>query len=356
MSDSSGLEEFAETYLTAELVIVHPIVTLSAMFLVYGMYIIVFGSCTSILYRRKGPSFGLYMTCTICLFVLASITIGFEVFGEINQTLVGFRALKTRDLEPLVRYMQHDSGQTAWITATGVIPAVMNAIADIMLIHRCYVVWGSNRILLYVLIGGAFVSNGLQFATVIMISVTVDFASMISLYRTARAINNGCSILTAVFNGLLSLATAWRIWWISREARQQMGMPIHAKYKTIVAVILESGALYPASLIVETVVPLTLDPIRAGKVPLDIGILAALFTGLAPTLIIVRVAYGKSVDSVQQMVSIHFAERETQQEANVNPARATVDIRPRSTFAALGANDTELPGRPGEKRREWGDV
>ncbi|KAK1221017.1 hypothetical protein PQX77_016180 [Marasmius sp. AFHP31] len=36
-------------------------------------------------------------------------------------------------------------------------------------------------------------------------------------------------------------------------------------------------------------------------------------SGLAPTLIIVRVAYGQSVDSVQQMMSIHFAEQASQQ-------------------------------------------
>ncbi|KAK1229640.1 hypothetical protein PQX77_007275 [Marasmius sp. AFHP31] len=39
-------------------------------------------------------------------------------------------------------------------------------------------------------------------------------------------------------------------------------------------------------------------------------------SGLAPTLIIVRVAHGKSVDSIQQeMVSIRFAERETRHES-----------------------------------------
>ncbi|KAK1223921.1 hypothetical protein PQX77_013200 [Marasmius sp. AFHP31] len=47
-------------------------------------------------------------------------------------------------------------------------------------------------------------------------------------------------------------------------------------------------------------------------------------SGLAPTLIIVRVAYGKSVDSVQQVISIHFAEQASQ-----IPRTMTVDIRSR---------------------------
>ncbi|KAK1235431.1 hypothetical protein PQX77_001350 [Marasmius sp. AFHP31] len=49
--------------------------------------------------------------------------------------------------------------------------------------------------------------------------------------------------------------------------------------------------------------------------------------GLAPTLIIVRVAYGKSVDSVQQMLSIHFATCESQQEAGNRGSQTPLDIQ-----------------------------
>ncbi|KAL0060522.1 hypothetical protein AAF712_012680 [Marasmius tenuissimus] len=44
-------------------------------------------------------------------------------------------------------------------------------------------------------------------------------------------------------------------------------------------------------------------------------------SGLAPTLVIVRVAYGKSVETVQQMMSIHFAEQ-----ASRETRQPTVDI------------------------------
>ncbi|KAK1223922.1 hypothetical protein PQX77_013201 [Marasmius sp. AFHP31] len=58
-------------------------------------------------------------------------------------------------------------------------------------------------------------------------------------------------------------------------------------------------------------------------------------SGLAPTLIIVRVAYGKSIETVQQMVSIQFAERETQHGPRLSMLRATVDISSRSRIGAL---------------------
>ncbi|KAL0058039.1 hypothetical protein AAF712_015298 [Marasmius tenuissimus] len=72
-------------------------------------------------------------------------------------------------------------------------------------------------------------------------------------------------------------------------------------------------------------------------------------SGLAPTLIIVRVAYGKSVESVQQMVSIHFAERETQQEAGANALRATVNIRSRTGAGALQPHNPESAKTEGKR-------
>ena len=47
--------------------------------------------------------------------------------------------------------------------------------------------------------------------------------------------------------------------------------------------------------------------------------------GLAPTLIIVRVADGKSVDSVGQMMSIHFAEQASEHAGATIELRATVN-------------------------------
>ncbi|KAK1216492.1 hypothetical protein PQX77_020880 [Marasmius sp. AFHP31] len=53
-------------------------------------------------------------------------------------------------------------------------------------------------------------------------------------------------------------------------------------------------------------------------------------SGLAPTLIFVRVAYGKSMDSVQQqMMSIHLSEEASQQRTRLGTSvpQAAVDIQ-----------------------------
>ncbi|KAK1220848.1 hypothetical protein PQX77_016368, partial [Marasmius sp. AFHP31] len=118
-----------------------------------------------------------------------------------------------------------------------------------------------------------------------------------------------------------------RIWWISREARRHLGRSVGAKYKTIVATILESGLLYPTTLIIGMVIPLILDPESHGTgILVDFSIVSTLMSGLAPTLIIVRIAYRKSVDSVDQS-SIRLAETCPQQDPGMNSERANGGIQ-----------------------------
>ncbi|KAJ8079841.1 hypothetical protein PM082_016666 [Marasmius tenuissimus] len=215
-----------------------------------------------------------------------------------------------------------------------------------MLIHRCYVVWGSRKIVLYPIGFAACVLNSLYLATAIAGSIGLNDHNKRREYATVASIDRGNSVAIAVFNTLLSLFTGGRIWWISREARQHMGTPVHARYRAIVAAIVESGLLYPTIGIISVVIPLVLDPDTHGTLPIDLVPVAALMSGLAPTLIIVRVAYGKSVESVQQvMESIHFAEQVSQQgpRHGTSGLRATVDIRShhRSTDLEACENPTQ---------------
>ena len=78
-------------------------------------------------------------------------------------------------------------------------------------------------------------------------------------------LDSGNSIAIALFNGVVSLLTgepprtsnrwaesnateAGRIRWISKEARQHMGAPVHEKYKLIIATMYVSFEPYPSKL------------------------------------------------------------------------------------------------------------
>ncbi|KAL0061707.1 hypothetical protein AAF712_011461 [Marasmius tenuissimus] len=78
-------------------------------------------------------------------------------------------------------------------------------------------------------------------------------------------------------------------------------------------------------------------------------------SGLAPTLIIVHVAYGKSVETVQleQMGTIHFASRGTQQraESNMSALQSTVNVQVRNPNA-----DVESMNNEEEQKRNDNEV
>ncbi|KAJ8079608.1 hypothetical protein PM082_011195 [Marasmius tenuissimus] len=117
-----------------------------------------------------------------------------------------------------------------------------------------------------------------------------------------------------------------RIWWISHEARKLIGKPIHQRYKSIVVIIVDSGLLYATVLLLNIILQLTVTHNYSGVLPFVVAPISALMSGLAPTLIIVRAAGGKSVDNVNQMVSsLHFADGDVTQERS--------QTRPRSSFS-----------------------
>ncbi|KAK1224000.1 hypothetical protein PQX77_013119 [Marasmius sp. AFHP31] len=130
-------------------------------------------------------------------------------------------------------------------------------------------------------------------------------------YSTGNNIYTGFSIAGAVFNAILTLLAAGRIFWISREASRIMGKDTRTRYRTIVAIILESGVLYPAVMIVSVVMQMTLDPNASGGLKIDLTPTSFVVAGIAPTLIIVRCAYGKAIQNVDrdraEMSSLHFA-------------------------------------------------
>ncbi|KAL0575088.1 hypothetical protein V5O48_006879, partial [Marasmius crinis-equi] len=81
---------------------------------------------------------------------------------------------------------------------------------------------------------------------------------------------------------------------------------------------LESGSLYSMSLLAGYMVMLIKGEIPA---PFDPGVITTQFAGLAPTLLIVRVAYNKSVDSVQEnqrVSALAFADRSGMQESRAD--------------------------------------
>ncbi|KAK1219997.1 hypothetical protein PQX77_017259 [Marasmius sp. AFHP31] len=331
MSSNSN-KQYVLHWLTTQNVIVKPISTLSVMYITYGVYIIIFGLSIHVLAKRKStvsPS-KLYMWCTVSLFALNTVGVAVNSLGYIHQAIVEFEALKAEDWDGLRQYLRRDTTKTVWIMMANAVIILMNAIADCMLIHRCYVVWASRKVVLLPLAALSFAINGTLIGTYFPVILNLSRRTS-KVFQTANNVSSGALIAAAAFNFLLTFLTAGRILWISREARRSMGSHVKSRYNTMVAVITESGILYSTVLLTYTILTMTLDPQGGGLIPVDLSMLSTQLSGLAPTLIIVRVAYNKSVNSVDQMTStLRFAEGPGKQQ-DPDPLTTTIEIRGKYT-------------------------
>ncbi|KAJ8077838.1 hypothetical protein PM082_002278 [Marasmius tenuissimus] len=335
-ADSLELARSVHQYVTVEGTIVSPIVTLSLLFFVYGIYTIIFAfSIQALIHRRKGP-WVLYLKCTIILFALASFYAVSEAYGLTLSAIIRFRALKTDDYAPLATYIDRDERGLAWVSMINITSSLMNVVADVMLIHRCWILWDCNKRVLVSLVIPAIVLNVLWLATGIMCIVACAIGNRPNIHIMADRIAQGTGFAIAIFNIVLSLMTGGRIWWMSRGT---LGKTIAPRYRAIIAVILESGILYPTALVAAKVSTLTLDHHQIGVFePFDPSVVAFLLAGLAPTLIIVRVAYGSLVETTHQPSFIFFAERESRHEIDVEAPQTIMDIRPQIQRESLEAD------------------
>ncbi|KAI3613774.1 hypothetical protein WG66_013625 [Moniliophthora roreri] len=130
---------------------------------------------------------------------------------------------------------------------------------------------------------------------------------VIFLFWKAKGVDTGWSmgifIFATVFtNLLLTLMIAGRICHVSRVAAKLLGKNVQQTYQTIIAIILESGIIYP----------LGLSILGGFAVPTqNISVLASLLlrhlwiplAGIAPTLIIIRVGLEITHQSVESTLT-----------------------------------------------------
>ncbi|KAG7094239.1 hypothetical protein E1B28_007844 [Marasmius oreades] len=334
MNASSDPGGAVAPFISAEGILTQPIATLSVTFFLYGIYSAMFGLSIHVLFRRNSNDHKLYTGCAIALFTLATIYTSIETWGVSRQTFIGFHSATTGDYAPLVQYLKGDDRRSAWNAITAIVSNLMNSLAASMLIHRCYVIFDSNKFVIFPLSFVACVLNVIDFGCIIAMSS--GFGGDSKPYNDhvvskSLSIHHGVAIGIVVFQVLLTLITGGRIWWITRKARQLKEGPAAPIYNDVLAIMIESGLLYAATLLAMLVLKDALDPTRSGLLPLNFVVISTLVSGLAPTMVIARVAYGKSVDSVEQTLSaFRVAEVQTSQQRSIGTRRTTVDLQIRT--------------------------
>uniref|UniRef100_A0A0W0EZ20 Uncharacterized protein n=1 Tax=Moniliophthora roreri TaxID=221103 RepID=A0A0W0EZ20_MONRR len=237
-----------------------------------------------------------------------------HTFAYAYQATLEFTFTKNQDWASFLAYLQHDKAMTIAVGFDQILPLCLVVMADLMLLHCCYVLWGSSKWIAYLFISMVLLLAICEIvaSVFIVIGISNSDPARWQLYLQGNAIDTAFWLAEMGVNILLTLLTAGRIWWISREARKHMGPVIKSKYNTIVAIILESGILYPIFLTTSLIYTLLLDkPDVTGSMPFNLFSISYQVAGIAPTLIIIRAAGGKTVEhtSMNQVISsLHFAD------------------------------------------------
>ncbi|KAJ6617110.1 hypothetical protein B0H10DRAFT_1338878 [Mycena sp. CBHHK59/15] len=114
-----------------------------------------------------------------------------------------------------------------------------NLIADGIFIYRCYGIWNFSKRIIILPITLLISTALLGYAGIIVCAFEGLAGFLFATWLFPLAV-----IFSVLTNILLMGLAAGRIWWICRGARAIMGPAVVKRYRTVVAMILESGALY----------------------------------------------------------------------------------------------------------------
>ncbi|KAF7324629.1 Rtt106 domain-containing protein [Mycena kentingensis (nom. inval.)] len=284
--------------------------------LAFGFYTCLFLQCVQILYTRRRANYRVHLACMVALYFLSTVHIVLAYsWAAITDTadFAIYEVFSLRSPRPVLFAPDDPAGVRALATLLKIRWVLANGIADAIVIHRCFVIWGMNW--------KAIALPAASYVCTMIGGFLELFPLPSGASNIALIIGYGGVFLT---NVLASTLTAGRIWFMSRRLARLTSRSPRRRYTDLTAIILESGLVYPLLLIITVVIFLV--PETPTVAVLVCIALAYHLVGIAPTLIIVRVG-----------MSASFAEDDTQNSG-------TLDIRVTPRRNGKGARPTVSSG------------
>ncbi|KAJ7468055.1 hypothetical protein FB451DRAFT_1369109, partial [Mycena latifolia] len=169
-----------------------------------------------------------------------------------------------------------------------------NLVADLVFLYRCYIIWGSKKSVLLV--------PGLS----MLATLVVGCISSIGWY--SPNLDPRIPYIMAVGTNVLFIClTAGRIWYKRHEAHIVNCTTFRKRYETVITMILESGALYCLSMILQVISLSFVNNIESSTGAILGGFTNGLVSqavNIVPTLILVRAGMDR-FQWKQDATSIH---------------------------------------------------
>ncbi|KAK7045802.1 hypothetical protein VNI00_007205 [Paramarasmius palmivorus] len=178
-----------------------------------GLYTLLFGTGVYIMRNHQnvdGQNHKFYLFVTVTLYSLVTLFVVFDAMDMVRETILHFTTIQTGDFLPFVEYLSHDSLKTASYFIIVVSPTLLNIAADTMLIHRCYVIWGRQKLVAIPLIMATTAISIVGFATSIIVAMGVADSSKesnVALIYLANTIGSANYIAAPILNSILTLLT-----------------------------------------------------------------------------------------------------------------------------------------------------
>ncbi|KAJ8087827.1 hypothetical protein PM082_006679 [Marasmius tenuissimus] len=353
-------------------------------FLFYGGYVVLFAICVSILSTRaveRERELRWHRVIISSLFVLTTTSVALN-------TTVSFIVNPSQDRSSNIPYFKDTTGDPSQgpdgilfgpgkltyseflstlaesdgplqrpdnplADASQAIMVTSNLLVDIILLWRCYLIWGSRVRIIILPAMLCFVNNVLGYLTIVHFDGHPNsFIGLMGQSKDGlhlRLLPQAVLLLTfsigsLISNVLLTTMIAGKVFCISHEVSKYTQKPVGVMYRTVIHASIESGSFYPLALLIysfiimaangilrqhpscvndcnsnPSVQALTLgaDVIRSSLVPI---------MGIASTLIIVRTTLGLAINDEKSFIATVLRENDSYASASAFTGGA-IDVR-----------------------------
>ncbi|KAF7350099.1 hypothetical protein MVEN_01312000 [Mycena venus] len=275
--------------------------------LLFGILLVLLFNTTYLLHTWIRASRGWLVAATCAMGLFAALHLALQIAINVLSWrffYLGVQGDTARTMSVLTRGSVLDVVDDCLLVAN-------NIVTDGLFLHRCYVIWGQN--IKVIIVPALFL---VVTAVIGFIGASQPDGIVFSYHNDFR-MAFGMIILT---NLTLMALTAGRVWWIRRDIVTVLEPSVTRTYDTVIAMILESGAIYCISLILYLIAVACLD--KQDSLPAISVFRAAIpqIMNIAPILILVRVRSGRSVGDETSSSGVLESSCWTQHSSVMRPA------------------------------------
>ncbi|KAJ6473486.1 hypothetical protein DFH09DRAFT_1293758 [Mycena vulgaris] len=253
----------------------------------YGALVVLLAAAAYLLHHRTIQRRRILIIATSVMAVLATAEVLVQVWATVLEFQIFRLAVQGEVYPDSLRASRAFKQGRILYTVKYFLLVTNNAVTDSLFIYRCFMVWNRNLRVVVLPALTLLVTTAIGYSTAYQIEYSTT-----GPYFDSRIV----FLMGVLTNVILMAMTAGRIWWIRRDARVLLESASLRRYNTVIAIILESGAIYCLSIVLYVISYSFVDTKLAPLYNFFDGALPQI-VNIVPVLIIVRVGLGHGIEN-----------------------------------------------------------